>query len=423
MSVITHEHDSLYASACDQIIRQAAAVNMIDPDNCNVGLTPVIDVIEEIIGDGLYRFMQYCMAKCEKAMSLEGEPNRYLPRRDQVKLFRFLSLYGCQTLDLKVDLRGTKQVMVYTESSYRELVYFFANEHKHKTLTIKDLRIKLEGRILFHFLFVDSEYTRIVDEHEQIDWGFTGSFGTYGIAKLLPEYTKEFMHLKRDYSTIGSSSVIMITLFQQCEIVRNCFASPKCLGFEFPFFKDPKNSMKSFKKLFNEGRDEIKCPKISLSGFKKRGKSAYSFQVMLGTKEEQMQHKNILDWMNIRASNLICIDANFIESHTRLKEMKVSLSDIDPARLKITYLVDRPSSDTDGIHLRQTPSMIKDVKTGAVYRTDGIDRHGDSSKHDRRYTNDVLHLSVGRLSDSNPTLKLPKLKHDIVVVHHIRNDP
>ena len=112
MSVITHEHDSLYASVFYQTIRQAAAVRMIDPDNCDVGLTPVIDVIEDIIGDGLYRFMQYCMAKCEKVMSLEGESNRYLPRRDQVKLFRFLSLYGCQTPDLEVDLRGTKQVMV-----------------------------------------------------------------------------------------------------------------------------------------------------------------------------------------------------------------------------------------------------------------------------------------------------------------------
>ena len=164
-------------------------------------------------------------------------------------------------------------------------MYFFANEHKHKTLTIKDLRIKLEGRISFHFLFVDSEYTRIVDEHEQIDWESTGSFGTYEIAKLLPEYTKEFMHLKRDYSAIGSSSGIMITLFQQCEIVRSCFASPKCLGFEFPFLHDRKKPLESFQKLFNKPRDEIKCPKISLSGFKKRGKSTYSFQVMLGTKE------------------------------------------------------------------------------------------------------------------------------------------
>ena len=68
-------------------------------------------------------------------------------------------------------------------------MYFFADEHKNKTLTMSDLRAKLTGRVPLQYLFVDSEYTRIVGENEQIDWGTTGNFATYGIAMLLPQYT------------------------------------------------------------------------------------------------------------------------------------------------------------------------------------------------------------------------------------------
>ena len=352
-------------------------------------------------------------------MSLGSDSKRYLPRRYQFKLFRFVSLYDCRTLDLQIDLRGTKQVMIYTESSYRELVYFFANEHKDKPLTMKDLRAKLEGRVLFHFLFVDSEYTRIVDENEQIDWGAAGKFATYEIAKLLPKFTKKFMHLKRDYSAIGSSTGIMITLFQSFSNVRYCFASPRSLGFKFPFLERQKIPRNFFKKFLDASGEAYKYPKISLSDFKKRGKSAYSFQVMLGTKLDAKQYEVLMN----KASNLNSIDVNFIEQHSELKELKASLADIDPVRLKMTYLVDRYSSEIDSMHLRQTPSMIKNPKTDAIYRNDAIDRYEDSSKHDRRYRNDILHLAVRRLSDLNPTLKMPKSKHDIVVVHHILNDP
>ena len=154
--VITHEHDRVYSRVCDQIDKYASAVNMIDPGNKLVGLMTVLDVIDEIIGDSLYQFIEYCMAKCEKVISLQAQSKRYLFRRYQVKLFRFISLYSCHPLDLQVDLRGAKQVIVYTSWPHRELVYFIANEHKHKPLTMKDVRSKLEGRIVFHYLFVDS---------------------------------------------------------------------------------------------------------------------------------------------------------------------------------------------------------------------------------------------------------------------------
>ena len=160
---------------------------------------------------------------------------------------------------------------------------------------MKDVRSKLEGRILFHYLFVDSEYTRIVDEDERIDWGTSGNFATYGIAKLLPQFSDNFMHLKRDYSGIGSSFGIMITIFQQSSFLRDCYASPKWLGFEFPFLKHKKYTREFYKECYNRLGFENDIQKFSLSGFKRRGKSVYSFQVLLGFKENQENHKDILD--------------------------------------------------------------------------------------------------------------------------------
>ena len=85
--VIAHEHINLYDRVFNQISKYSAAVNMIDPDNSNVGLMTVLDVIEEIIGDNLYQFIEYCMAKYEKVMSLGSDSKRFLHRRYQAKLF------------------------------------------------------------------------------------------------------------------------------------------------------------------------------------------------------------------------------------------------------------------------------------------------------------------------------------------------
>ena len=108
--------------------------------------------------------------------------------------------------------------------------------------------------------------------------------------------------------------------------------------------------------------------------------------------------------------------------------MKGSLADINPVRLKITYLVDRHSSDIEITYSQQIPSIILDMKTFAIYRNDESYRHGNNStndrksNHERRYSNDILRMAIGRLYDSNLTSKLPKSKHDIVVVHHICYD-
>ena len=70
MGVIAHEYDRVYSRVCGQIGKYASAVNMIDPDNKQVGQVTVIDVIDETIGDSLYQFMEYFMTKCEKVISL-----------------------------------------------------------------------------------------------------------------------------------------------------------------------------------------------------------------------------------------------------------------------------------------------------------------------------------------------------------------
>ena len=432
LCLIKHELDSINEYVG---IRISNAVKKMSADNGkHVSLMTVLDAIEEMIGDDLYQFIEYCMTKYEKVMTLVVESKQCLSRRYQVDLFRFAGLYSYHTLDLQVDLRGTKQVMVHTILAKKELVYFFANEHKDKPLTMKDVRSKLEGRILFHYLFVNSEYTRIVNEDEKIDWGTTGSFATYGIAKLLPEFTEKFMHSKRDYSAIGSSSGIMITLFKQFTNPRDCYASPKCLGFKFPFLENQKILREFMKKLFIVQGDGNKIPKTSLSGFEKRGKSAYSFEVLIGSKAERKQNKHIFNAFKSRNCNINLIDANFMEQHSQLKKLYTWLADIDPVRIKMTYLVDRHSSDIEDIHSRQTPSGMIDLKACNTHISDGFVRHesmldarhkrkcDDRIRHDRRYSDKIVNLATGKLSDSDPTSKQPKSKHEIVVVHYIRND-
>ena len=233
------------------------------------------------------------------------------------------------------------------------------------------------------------------------------------------------MHLKRDYSGIGSSFGIMITIFEQSSFMRDCYASPKCLGFEFLFLEHKKNTRDFNKEYYNQRGFDNHIQKFGLSGFKRRGKSDYSFQVLIGFKEN---HKYILDSFKDRAINHNLIDTNLIEQLSKLKDMKVSLAETNLARLKITYLVDRHSSGIEQVYSHQTPSTILDTKTYSLYINDEIGRHDNNSKndrkcnHERRYSNDILHMAIGRLSDSNTISKLPKSKHDIVVVHHIRND-
>ena len=431
ISLIKHELDSLNEYVGISISN--AVKKMIAHNSKHVSLMTVLDAIEEMIGDNLYQFVEYYMTKYEKMMTLEATSKQCLSRRYEVDLFRFAGLYGYHTLDLQVDLRGTKQVMVHTILAHKQLVYFFANEHKDKPLTLKDVRSKLEGIISFHYLFVDSEYTRIVDENEQIDWGSTEKIATYGIAMLLPQFTDNFMHLKRDYSAIGSSSGIMITLFKQFTYAHYCYASPKCLGFKFPFLENQKILRDLIKKLFIVQGDGSKFRKTSLSGFEKRGKSAYSFEVLIGTKAERKEKKHILKDFNSRNCNVNLIDANFIEHHSQLKQLKASLADIDPVRIKMTYLVDR-YSDIEDIHSRQTPSGMIDWKAGITFRhVDSVNHESsfdarqkrkcdDRIRHDRRYSDKIVNLVTGKLSDSDPTSKQPKSKHDIVVVHYIRND-
>ena len=187
------------------------------------------------------------------------------------------------------------------------------------------------------------------------------------------------------------------------------------------------------KKLFIGQWCGSKFSKTSLSGFEKRGKSAYSFEVLIGTKAERKQNKHIFNALRSRNCNINLIDANIIEQHSQLKKLYTWLADIDSVRIKMTYLIDR-YSDIEDIDSRQTPSGMIDWKAGITYRRVGSVNHESSFdarhkrkcdhriRHDRRYSDKIVNLATGKLSDLDPTSKQSKSKHEIVVVHYIRND-
>ena len=78
LCLIKHELDSINEY---EGIRISNAVKKMSPDNGkHVSLMTVLDAMEEMIGDDLYQFIEYCMTKYEKVMTLVVESKQCLPR-------------------------------------------------------------------------------------------------------------------------------------------------------------------------------------------------------------------------------------------------------------------------------------------------------------------------------------------------------